>query len=67
MKLIGHQTVGSEVERKARLLRVQQLENLRIIFVRTEDALRIIPASDYVVNRALDLSSRLVRDVIGIL
>ena len=67
VNVVRHETVGIEIERKPRLLRLQQSEHLRIILVRTEDGLPIVAASDYVGEPALDFDSRFARHAVGIL
>lgn len=67
VNVVRHKTVGIEIERKPRFLRFQQSEHLGIVFVGTEDALPIVAASDYVVEAALDLDSRLSRHAVRIL
>ncbi len=65
--MVRHETVSIEVERKPSFLRLQQSEQLRIILVRTKDVLPIVAASDYVIEPALDLDSRLACNVVGFL
>ena len=67
VNVVKHEAVGIEIERKPRLLRFQQSEHLRIILVRTEDALPIVAASDYLVEPALDFDSSFARHAAGIL
>jgi len=67
VNMVRHETVSIEIERKPSFLRFQQSEQLRIILVRTKDVLPIVAASDYVIEPALDLDSRLACHVVGIL
>jgi hypothetical protein len=67
VNMVRHQTVSIEIERKPSFLRFHQPEQLRIILVRTKDVLPIVATSDYVIEPALDLDSRLARHVVGIL
>ena len=63
--VVWHQTVGIEIEGEPRLLCFQQSQYLRVILMRTENALPIVAASHYVVEPALD--PRLARHLVGIL
>ncbi len=65
--MVRHETVSIEIERKPSFLRFHQPEQLRIILVRTKDVLPIVATSDYVIEPALDLDSRLARHVVDIL
>jgi hypothetical protein len=67
VNMVRHETVSIEIERKPSFLRFHQPEQLRIILVRTKDVLPIVATSDYVIEPALDLDSRLARHVVGIL